>query len=308
MKLLHTFFFFIVTVVRGYGQAVQFIIPVEGKPSRDYFYTYYIDHDSSAGIADYLCGDKTYNGHCGTDLAIRNFKTMDSGVYAIAAAAGRVVVAKDGLYDRNKAMNNNGWGNYVAILHDDSIITYYCHLKKKSISCSVGDTVTAYQRIGQVGSSGSSKGPHLHFEIRNKQGIIIDPFYSECSNRTYSYWAEQPKPDTSTYVIDYGLLPFIPTADTLKEGDIQQDTFHIYKDSLICFWAFINGLKQNDKLETKWFRKNIQMFTYPYIWQVTSGANYTWAWYKMPQSKGDWTVAVYVNNKLLVSRRFYVRF
>lgn len=308
MKLIHTILIILLTPLCSYGQPVTFTIPVEGIPFRDYFFTYYIDHDSSKGISDYLCGKKTYNGHTGTDIAIRNFQTMDSGVHVIAAAAGIVIAVHDGLFDRNKAMNNKGYGNYVAILHDDSIITYYCHLKKRSISCSVGDTVTANQRIGQVGSSGSSKGPHLHFEIRNKHGIIIDPFYSECSNRTYSYWAEQPKPDTSTYVIDYGLLPFIPTADTLKEEDIQQDTFHIKKDSLICFWAFINGLKQNDKLEAKWFRKNIPIFTYPYNWQVTSGANYTWTWYNMPQSKGDWTVALFVNNKLLVSRRFYVRF
>ncbi|MPZ27293.1 MAG: peptidoglycan DD-metalloendopeptidase family protein [Micromonosporaceae bacterium] len=57
-----------------------------------------------------------------------------------------------------------GCGWYVTITHPGNVLTRYCHqLRRPDVA--VGERVVAGQRIGLVGSSGSSSGPHLHLEV-----------------------------------------------------------------------------------------------------------------------------------------------
>lgn len=67
-----------------------------------------------------------------------------------------------------------GMGNYVEIQSSSGYIIYYAHMRT-DLKVSVGDTVTKGQRIGSMGSSGSSTGTHLHFEIRDEAGNKYDP-------------------------------------------------------------------------------------------------------------------------------------
>lgn len=62
--------------------------------------------------------------------------------------------------------NYGGWGlaNSVIIQHDNGLQTVYGHLK--TIIVSPGQRVSRGERIGGIGSTGYSTGPHLHFEIR----------------------------------------------------------------------------------------------------------------------------------------------
>ena len=99
---------------------------------------------------------KTYKFHTGIDIG------ASTGCAVIAAQAGRVIMAT--WY--------SGYGNCVMLDHGGGIVTLYGHLSK--ISCSNGDTVSAGQTIGLVGSTGNSTGPHLHFEVR-KNGEYINP-------------------------------------------------------------------------------------------------------------------------------------
>lgn len=82
----------------------------------------------------------------------------------LAADSGKVVVAgwPDGV----------GYGNRVMIDHGNGFVTLYAHMS--SIAVSVGQTVNRGDVIGNVGSTGRSTGPHLHFEIR-RGGEILDP-------------------------------------------------------------------------------------------------------------------------------------
>ncbi|MFQ3675875.1 MAG: LysM peptidoglycan-binding domain-containing M23 family metallopeptidase [Endomicrobiia bacterium] len=65
-----------------------------------------------------------------------------------------------------------GYGKLVILKHHKGYTTYYGHLSK--IRVKVGNYVFKGQIIGNVGSTGWTTGPHLHFEVR-KNGIPIDP-------------------------------------------------------------------------------------------------------------------------------------
>ena len=69
------------------------------------------------------------------------------------------------------ASSTGDYGNHYQIQIDDVIIVY-AHCKKLYLK--EGDTVKQGQNIAEVGSTGNSTGPHLHFEIR-RNGKKIDP-------------------------------------------------------------------------------------------------------------------------------------
>ena len=80
----------------------------------------------------------------------------------IGASQGSPVVAADG-GKVISAGNAGGYGNQVAIQHDNGMVTYYSHLYSWNVK--VGDTVAQGQQVGQVGSTGISTGPHLDFKV-----------------------------------------------------------------------------------------------------------------------------------------------
>jgi len=67
---------------------------------------------------------------------------------------------------------NSSYGNYVVVLHDNGMSTCYAHMNSRAVK--VNDVVSQGQVLGYVGSTGSSTGNHLHFEIR-KNGSRVNP-------------------------------------------------------------------------------------------------------------------------------------
>lgn len=65
-----------------------------------------------------------------------------------------------------------GYGNLVKLKHDGGVETYYGHCSKLLVA--VGDTVKKGEKIAEVGSTGNSTGPHVHFEVR-VNGVAKDP-------------------------------------------------------------------------------------------------------------------------------------
>ncbi len=65
-----------------------------------------------------------------------------------------------------------GYGNHVIIDHGFGYVTLYGHMS--SFNVKVGDIITKGQTIGLVGDTGTSTGPHLHYEVRYK-GNAVDP-------------------------------------------------------------------------------------------------------------------------------------
>jgi murein DD-endopeptidase MepM/ murein hydrolase activator NlpD len=94
--------------------------------------------------------------HSGLDIP----KPIGTAVHA----AGNAVV--------ESIAQGGGKGGTVVLDHGQEIKTQYAHLSK--ILVNKGDRVQKGQPIGQVGNTGKSTGPHLHYEVRVK-GIPIDP-------------------------------------------------------------------------------------------------------------------------------------
>jgi murein DD-endopeptidase MepM/ murein hydrolase activator NlpD len=65
-----------------------------------------------------------------------------------------------------------GYGKLIKIDHGANYVSYYGHLSKYYVN--VGDKVYKGQKIGAVGNTGNSTGPHVHFEIR-KNGVVQNP-------------------------------------------------------------------------------------------------------------------------------------
>ncbi len=189
------------------GEGAAFAAPIAGTPMADVFYGAYIDHEQGSGVRDWACGGKTYDGHRGIDILLRNFRVQDEGVPAVAAAAGVVKSAGDGRPDRNTTWDNpdgGGFGNYVEISHPGGLTTIYGHLRRGSVAVTTGEQVARGAVLGLVGSSGRSNWPHLHFEVR-RHGVAVEPFTGPCSSTTQSLWAEQLAYQDSFMVTDAGL-------------------------------------------------------------------------------------------------------
>jgi murein DD-endopeptidase MepM/ murein hydrolase activator NlpD len=85
-----------------------------------------------------------------------------SGTPVLSAGSGRVRFA--GWYP--------GYGYLVSVAHGSGVRTLYAHLSKLAVR--LGDTIERGERVGLVGSTGASTGPHLHFEVRVR-GAAVDP-------------------------------------------------------------------------------------------------------------------------------------
>jgi murein DD-endopeptidase MepM/ murein hydrolase activator NlpD len=82
-------------------------------------------------------------------------------------------VAEDGADMSIPAVKANGmvvFGNYIVIDHGNGEFSHLGHLKPGSAKVAIGDKVRAGQPIAQVGTSGSSLFPHLHYELATSAG------------------------------------------------------------------------------------------------------------------------------------------
>lgn len=97
-------------------------------------------------------------------------REFHGGVDFRGKTGDEVVTTADGVVE--KAKHVRGYGKYVVIKHKKGYKTLYGHLSK--IDVARGQKVEAGEKIGELGSTGRSTGPHLHYEII-RYGKRIDP-------------------------------------------------------------------------------------------------------------------------------------
>lgn len=117
-------------------------------------------------------GGGSYEFHSGQDI------NAERGAAVVSAAVGTVVFAGW----------HGGYGQLITIDHGGGLTTRYAHLLKMEVS--VGQQVGRGQLIGQVGSTGRSTGPHLHYEVRlNDESVNPRTYMSARGERTATAWA-----------------------------------------------------------------------------------------------------------------------
>lgn len=94
--------------------------------------------------------------HSGVDIPGNSSDPIQAAADGVVTSAG---------YDRS-------YGYNITIKHASGVSTHYAHMKKLLVEN--GQTVKQGETIGQLGSTGRSTGPHLHFEVI-KNGATIDP-------------------------------------------------------------------------------------------------------------------------------------
>lgn len=130
-----------------YKEVAQYV-PI-GKPVWSYWVT-----SPYGGRADPF--NKKKARHKGVDLASRTGNKIKS------MAKGKVI----------RAEYAGGYGNLVVVDHGNGFVTKYGHMSK--IYVKKGQYVEAEEAVGEVGSTGRSTGPHLHYEVLF-QGQNVDP-------------------------------------------------------------------------------------------------------------------------------------
>ncbi len=91
------------------------------------------------------------------------------GVDIAAPQGTSVFVACEGEVLRT-GYDSGGYGRFIEVQHPNGMSTLYAHLSRVDVAR--GDRLGSGERIGLVGSTGRSTGPHLHFEVRRNDAQV----------------------------------------------------------------------------------------------------------------------------------------
>jgi murein DD-endopeptidase MepM/ murein hydrolase activator NlpD len=239
-------------------ETISLALPIKCQPGVTCSFQNYVDHDASDKVRDYRCGGRSYDGHDGTDIRIRNLEIQRQGVEVLAAAPGRVIGGRNDMEDISvktvgkAAIAGKECGNGVVLEHEGGWRTQYCHLAKGSVRVKVGDQLTTGQPIGLVGLSGDTEFFHLHFTVRHN-GKTVDPFAHGAAENACgggrSLWATslgeqmQYRPRE---IIDTGFAGIAATMELIESGEIGKHPVTPGSDALVAYVRTI-GLQAGDQ-------------------------------------------------------------
>ena len=109
--------------------------------------------------------------HDGVDLVNTNSKGEHLLGWEVAHSDGVVVSTRNNC----QGFEQGSYGNYVKLRHDDGYYTLYAHIAYNTVKVKVGNRVKRGQILGYMGNTGYSFGGHLHFEVRDRSDVRIDP-------------------------------------------------------------------------------------------------------------------------------------
>lgn len=276
-----------------------------------YAITGFVDHNlaSPNQLRDYNCGVRTYdvdNGnHRGTDIASFPFgwqKMADNVVEIIAAADGIIIAKSDGQPDQSCPALIYPTENGVYIRHADGSVAWYIHLKTGSLTTkAVGSTVNKGEYLGVMGSSGLSSGPHLHFEVRDVNNAVIDPFAGNCNslNGTTSWWADQ-QPYYNPGINKVMTHSAAPVGGCANEEAVNPKNVFLPGESVYCA-AYFRDLLANTTANYRIYTPANAVHA---SWDFTPTDNFPAAFgyifFGAPALLGNWRLEVAYNGKTVV--------
>ena len=242
------------------GDGFTLAFPVDCTLGDDCRVMNYADHDARKGeVTDAACGARAYDGHKGTDIAVRDWSVAQSGVAILAPAAGKVLGVRDGESDQfpdaakiaQIKARGRECGNGVRLQHANGYTTQFCHMKKGSVAVALGDSVEAGAKLGEIGMSGITEHPHMHMTLM-RDDAVIDPFTGRQTSQPCGLddaaplWAG-PIPYTGFSLYDAGFTPGRPDFDALARGKGRAEPGAT--SPALVFFATYFGALPGDKVE-----------------------------------------------------------
>ena len=223
----------------------ELALPVDCTPGVDCWIPLYVDVAEGLDAQDYQCGKLSYDGHNGTDFAVRDLAAVAAGVAVRAAADGIVIATRDEVMDGGSDVAPAGQecGNGVRLAHGTEWETQYCHLRRGSIVVQPGDRVRAGEEIGSVGLSGQTTFPHVELVVR-RGGEAIDPFRgpgapAECGVGKDPLWSAVAL-DQLAYrpvlLVNAGFAPGRPVAEDARRGWLARETMPATAPALVLWF------------------------------------------------------------------------
>lgn len=288
---------------------VTLTLPVQADPSVEtngfYGISNFVDQNAAAPgrIQDFNCGARTYDtpsgyNHQGIDYFSfpYGWTLMDEDkVNVVAAAAGTIIGKDDGNQDRSCSFNGSAW-NAVYVEHDDGSVAWYGHLKRNALTPKgVGERVEAGEFLGVMGSSGNSTSPHLHIELYDADGNLVEPNAGPCNGlNAASWWAEQRlyyEPQIAALMSHATPPDAFPACPTTTDDPARQDRFDdgdrvflaaYFRDQLDTAVTDFTLLDPSGAEASTWnFRSNAPHYAAAY-WYWTFDITPAW-------TRGTWT-------------------
>ncbi len=247
------------------GHSLELGLPLQCQLGETCWVVNYVDLDPGKGFKDHACTSFGYDGHKGTDFAIRDLKVMAAGVPVIAADGGVVRGVRDGMADVDVSetgranINGRECGNGVVIAHEGGWETQYCHMRKDSVRVKKGTRVTRGQQLGLVGHSGLAQFPHVHISVRQGK-TVVDPFTANspgqgCGKGKESLWrpdvADQLKSPPGA-IFNAGFAARSPSAKAVRAGLYRDDVLSRQAPVLVL-WADMYWPLVGDQLRMRIF-------------------------------------------------------
>ena len=197
------------------------------------------------------------------------------------------------IWDGKTKTGNMSYGNLIKIVGDNGDVHYYAHLLNGSITVKKGDVVKLGQKIGVMGSTGNSTGPHVHYEVRTNRNARIDPTKYVAVNNAKGVYTETNETDP-TYVETTPVVPSVVTESfyIVKSGDTLSSIAKKYNMKYQDLAKF-NNIPNPNKIyvgqkimipSTKTTTPNIPNVTQPVTKPVTTTP--TVSYYKKASYKG----------------------
>ncbi len=167
---------------------------------------------------DWMMLDEQHRAWVGDPHQLSSY--LSYGQPLIAAAAGKVVEARDGFPDQTPPDNPipppfaDLPGNHVTLRVGPGVYLIYAHMRPGSVRVRVGERVRRGQVLGKLGNSGNSATPHLHLQVQTTRSFASDglPFVFE----RFRLLGQITSPDLSDEILGLlpsGQLPFAPASD-----------------------------------------------------------------------------------------------